>query len=84
MHCSFYSQIFWKFCSFIRLNICIVFKGLHEDVNRVTNKPKPITTDIDDNLSDAEKAAEAWRRYLRSEDSLIVDAFVGQLKSTLK
>lgn len=58
--------------------------GLHEDVNRVTTKPKPITTDIDDNLPDAEKAAEAWRRYLRAEDSFIVDAFVGQLKSTLK
>uniref|UniRef100_A0AAR5Q554 Ubiquitin carboxyl-terminal hydrolase n=1 Tax=Dendroctonus ponderosae TaxID=77166 RepID=A0AAR5Q554_DENPD len=59
-------------------------EGLHEDVNRVTSKPKPITTDIEDSLPDAEKAAEAWRRYLRSEDSLIVDAFVGQLKSTLK
>ncbi|CAH1129661.1 unnamed protein product [Ceutorhynchus assimilis] len=61
-----------------------LLEGLHEDVNRVTTKPKPITTDIDDNLPDSEKAAEAWRRYLRSEDSLIVDAFVGQLKSTLK
>ncbi|XP_050313439.1 ubiquitin carboxyl-terminal hydrolase 2-like isoform X2 [Anthonomus grandis grandis] len=61
-----------------------LLEGLHEDVNRVTIKPKPITTDIDDNLPDSEKAAEAWRRYLRSEDSLIVDAFVGQLKSTLK
>ncbi|ERL85752.1 hypothetical protein D910_03167 [Dendroctonus ponderosae] len=59
-------------------------EGLHEDVNRVTSKPKPITTDIEDSLPDAEKATEAWRRYLRSEDSLIVDAFVGQLKSTLK
>ncbi|XP_066257757.1 ubiquitin carboxyl-terminal hydrolase Usp2-like isoform X2 [Euwallacea similis] len=61
-----------------------LLEGLHEEVNRVTIKPKPITTDIDDNLPDSEKAAEAWRRYLRSEDSFIVDAFVGQLKSTLK
>ncbi|KAF7282109.1 hypothetical protein GWI33_003224 [Rhynchophorus ferrugineus] len=61
-----------------------LLEGLHEEVNRVTSKPKPITTDIDDNLSDAEKANEAWRRYLRAEDSFIVDMFVGQLKSTLK
>lgn len=61
-----------------------LLEGLHEEVNRVTSKPKPITTDIDDNMPDSDKAAEAWRRYLRSEDSYIVDAFVGQLKSTLK
>ena len=34
--------------------------------------------------SDAEKAAESWRRYLRRDDSRIVDLFVGQLKSTLQ
>lgn len=34
--------------------------------------------------SDAEKAAESWKRYLRRDDSKIVDLFVGQLKSTLQ
>ena len=34
--------------------------------------------------SDHQKAAESWRRYLRIDDSRIVDLFVGQLKSTLK
>lgn len=61
-----------------------LLEGLHEDVNRVTVKPKPILTEIDDNLSDAAKAAEAWNRYLRTEDSRIGDIFVGQLKSTLR
>ncbi|XP_045487193.1 ubiquitin carboxyl-terminal hydrolase 2 isoform X2 [Pieris rapae] len=61
-----------------------LLEGLHEDVNRVTIKPKPILTEIDDSLSDAAKAAEAWNRYLRMEDSRVGDIFVGQLKSTLR
>lgn len=61
-----------------------LLEGLHEDVNRVTVKPKPILTEIDDNLSDSAKAAEAWSRYLRMEDSRVGDIFVGQLKSTLR
>lgn len=27
-----------------------LLEGLHEDVNRVTSKPKPILTDVDDSL----------------------------------
>ncbi|CAH0601984.1 unnamed protein product [Chrysodeixis includens] len=61
-----------------------LLEGLHEDVNRVTIKPKPIITEIDDSLSDSAKAAEAWSRYLRMEDSRVGDIFVGQLKSTLR
>jgi len=61
-----------------------LLEGLHEDVNRVAVKIKPLDTDIADNISDGEKAAESWRRYLRRDDSRIVDLFVGQLKSTLQ
>ncbi|XP_026331558.1 ubiquitin carboxyl-terminal hydrolase 2-like isoform X3 [Hyposmocoma kahamanoa] len=61
-----------------------LLEGLHEDVNRVTAKPKPILAEIDDGLSDSAKAAEAWSRYLRMEDSRVGDIFVGQLKSTLR
>ncbi|KAI5640105.1 ubiquitin carboxyl-terminal hydrolase domain-containing protein [Phthorimaea operculella] len=61
-----------------------LLEGLHEDVNRVTVKPKPILTEIDDSLSDQAKAAEAWSRYLRMEDSRVSEIFVGQLKSTLR
>lgn len=35
-------------------------------------------------FSDDDKAAESWRRYLRMDNSKIVDIFVGQLKSTLR
>lgn len=61
-----------------------LLEGLHEDVNRVTVKPKPITEDIDDDLDDNQKAMESWKRYLRYDDSKIVDMFVGQLKSSLQ
>ncbi|XP_015108842.1 ubiquitin carboxyl-terminal hydrolase 15 [Diachasma alloeum] len=60
-----------------------LLEGLHEDVNRVTIKPTPILTDIPDHYSDSLKATESWKRYLRSEDSTIVDVFVGQLRSSL-
>lgn len=61
-----------------------LLQGLHEDVNRVGTKPKPNTTDIDEKLSENQKSAESWKRYLRFDDSKIVDIFVGQLKSTLQ
>ncbi|XP_018012326.1 ubiquitin carboxyl-terminal hydrolase 2 isoform X5 [Hyalella azteca] len=61
-----------------------LLEGLHEDVNRVTVRPRPIHTDIDDDLSDDQKAMESWKRYLRFDDSKIVNMFVGQLKSSLQ
>ncbi|XP_046383033.1 ubiquitin carboxyl-terminal hydrolase 2-like [Ischnura elegans] len=63
-----------------------LLEGLHEDVNRVVTKPssRPILPDVDPSLSDNQKAMEAWKRYLRMDNSKIVDIFVGQLKSTLQ
>ncbi|XP_026476743.1 MATH and LRR domain-containing protein PFE0570w-like [Ctenocephalides felis] len=61
-----------------------LLEGLHEDINRVKTRPRGINTEIDDSLSDSQKAAESWARYIRMEDSHIVDLFVGQLKSTLR
>ncbi|XP_011496149.1 PREDICTED: ubiquitin carboxyl-terminal hydrolase 2-like [Ceratosolen solmsi marchali] len=61
-----------------------LLEGLHEDVNRVTIKPQSIHTDIPDTYSDSMKATESWKRYLRNEDSIIVDVFVGQLRSSLR
>lgn len=34
--------------------------------------------------SDQQKALESWKRYLRMDNSKVVDIFVGQLKSTLR
>ncbi|KAF7407265.1 hypothetical protein HZH66_001802 [Vespula vulgaris] len=80
-----FSQVIQELCQqdaqeFLRY----LLEGLHEDVNRITIKPQPIHTDIPDMYTDSEKAAESWKRYLRSEDSMIVDLFVGQLRSSLR
>ncbi|XP_045210437.2 ubiquitin carboxyl-terminal hydrolase 2-like [Mercenaria mercenaria] len=61
-----------------------LLEGLHEDVNKVTQKPKPLQINDDHFSSDTEKAAEYWNNYLRYDHSKIVEIFVGQLKSELK
>ncbi|XP_076831992.1 ubiquitin carboxyl-terminal hydrolase 2a isoform X2 [Brachyhypopomus gauderio] len=56
--------------------------GLHNEVNRVTVRPRPTTEDFD-HLGDEEKGKKMWSKYLEREDSKIVDLFVGQLRSSL-
>lgn len=56
--------------------------GLHNEVNRVTVRPRGNTEDFD-HLPDEEKGKKMWSKYLEREDSKIVDLFVGQLKSSL-
>ncbi|KAM9540588.1 ubiquitin carboxyl-terminal hydrolase 2 isoform 1-T1 [Salvelinus alpinus] len=56
--------------------------GLHNEVNRVTVRPRLPAEDID-HLSDNEKGKKMWNKYLEREDSKVVDLFVGQLKSSL-
>uniref|UniRef100_A0A6I8RSG2 Ubiquitin carboxyl-terminal hydrolase 2 n=1 Tax=Xenopus tropicalis TaxID=8364 RepID=A0A6I8RSG2_XENTR len=56
--------------------------GLHNEVNRVTVKPRPSSQDLD-HMPDSEKGKHMWKRYLEREDSRIVELFVGQLKSSL-
>ncbi|XP_068172910.1 ubiquitin carboxyl-terminal hydrolase 2-like isoform X2 [Antennarius striatus] len=56
--------------------------GLHNEVNRVTVKPRGTIEDFD-HLPDEEKGKKMWSKYLEREDSKVVDLFVGQLKSSL-
>uniref|UniRef100_A0ABM0M5K7 ubiquitinyl hydrolase 1 n=1 Tax=Saccoglossus kowalevskii TaxID=10224 RepID=A0ABM0M5K7_SACKO len=60
-----------------------LLEGLHDDINKVLRKPR-YNEEISDDLTDMEKAREAWNRYTSRENSRIVDIFVGQLKSTLQ
>ncbi|DAZ94965.1 TPA: hypothetical protein N0F65_000060, partial [Lagenidium giganteum] len=54
--------------------------GLHEDLNRV--KEKPYTAAVEGNgRDDVVVAAEAWSQYLKRNDSIIVENFMGQLRS---
>ncbi|XP_054482015.1 ubiquitin carboxyl-terminal hydrolase 2-like [Anoplopoma fimbria] len=56
--------------------------GLHNEVNRVTVRPKVSVEDFD-HLTDDEKGKRMWNMYLEREDSKVVDLFVGQLKSSV-
>ncbi|KAF7206804.1 ubiquitin carboxyl-terminal hydrolase 2 [Nothobranchius furzeri] len=56
--------------------------GLHNEVNRVSIRPKVSVEDFDP-PSDDEKSRRMWNMYLERENSKVVDLFVGQLKSSL-
>ena len=56
--------------------------GLHEDLNRITDKPT-VPPVLSEGRPDAEVAADAWMAHLLRNDSIIVDLFHGQLKSTV-
>ncbi|CAL8350296.1 unnamed protein product [Lota lota] len=56
--------------------------GLHNEVNRVTVRPRGTAEDFD-HLPDEEKGKKMWSKYLEREDSKVVDLFVGQLRSSL-
>lgn len=62
--------------------MAFLLDGLHEDLNRV--KCKPLTSPVESNgRPDAQVAEEAWRVYKMRNDSIIVDLFQGQYRSTL-
>ncbi|XP_047125034.1 ubiquitin carboxyl-terminal hydrolase 8 isoform X1 [Hydra vulgaris] len=56
--------------------------GLHEDVNKIVKK-EIIKVKETDNLSDEIAADIAWKDYKLNNDSVIVDLFQGQFRSTV-
>lgn len=62
--------------------MAFLLDGLHEDLNRIKNKP--YTENIDsDGRPDKVVADESWRLYKQRNDSIVVDIFQGQYKSKL-
>jgi hypothetical protein len=63
-----------------------LMNGLSDDVNLVKRKATPIKFDEKawDRMSDAEKSADQWSRFVRLENSKITEMFTGQFRSTLK
>uniref|UniRef100_A0A671QPC8 ubiquitinyl hydrolase 1 n=1 Tax=Sinocyclocheilus anshuiensis TaxID=1608454 RepID=A0A671QPC8_9TELE len=62
--------------------MAFLLDGLHEDLNRIQNKPYTETVDSDGH-QDEVVAEEAWQRHKMRNDSFIVDLFQGQYKSKL-
>ncbi|XP_053705774.1 ubiquitin carboxyl-terminal hydrolase 19 isoform X1 [Synchiropus splendidus] len=62
--------------------MAFLLDGLHEDLNRIQNKPYTETVDSDGRLDEV-VAEEAWQRHKMRNDSFVVDLFQGQFKSKL-
>uniref|UniRef100_A0A8C5WIX8 ubiquitinyl hydrolase 1 n=1 Tax=Leptobrachium leishanense TaxID=445787 RepID=A0A8C5WIX8_9ANUR len=62
--------------------MAFLLDGLHEDLNRIQNKPYTETVDSD-GRPDEVLADEAWLRHKMRNDSFVVDLFQGQYKSKL-
>uniref|UniRef100_A0A8C8D1C7 Ubiquitin carboxyl-terminal hydrolase 32 n=1 Tax=Oncorhynchus tshawytscha TaxID=74940 RepID=A0A8C8D1C7_ONCTS len=63
--------------------LAFLLDGLHEDLNRVHEKPYVELKDSD-GRPDWEVASEAWENHLRRNRSIVVDLFHGQLRSQVK
>ena len=58
--------------------------GLHEDLNRVKQKPYLEKKDDDGKSDDPSLAAEQWKYYCKRNESKIQDIFHGQIKSLVR
>ncbi len=63
--------------------MAFLLDGLHEDLNRVKKKPYIEAKEGIEQRPDEEVAEESWSNYKLRNDSIIVDTFHSQLKSTL-
>ncbi|KAJ2850492.1 hypothetical protein IWW36_001872 [Coemansia brasiliensis] len=62
--------------------LAFLLDGMHEDLNRIISKPYIEVPDAN-GRPDAEVADEQWDIYKRRNDSVVVDLFQGQYRSTL-
>ena len=63
--------------------LAFLLDGLHEDLNRVTDKPYVELKDSN-SRPDVICAQEAWENHLLRNKSVVVDLFHGQLKSSVR
>lgn len=63
--------------------LAFLLDGIHEDLNRVVNKPYIEDVDGDGGTNDEGLAVMAWQNYLLRNRSIVVDLFQGQLRNTI-
>jgi len=63
--------------------LIFVLDSLHEDLNRVRQRRQTLPEQSNDGKTDFHAAKEAWMLHIVNNQSVIVDLFNGQLKSTL-
>jgi len=54
---------------------------MHNELNRISKKPKYQCIDCDKETPDIQ--SEIWAQYFKSDDSIITDLFEGQLCSSI-
>ena len=57
--------------------MAFLLDGLHEDLNRITNKPYINQDDGHENTADSVAAQQAWDNHKKRNDSIITDLFHG-------
>ena len=62
--------------------LAYLLDGLHEDLNRIRKAPYVAMPDVTDGQNMAVAGARAWDAHRRRNDSLVLDTFYGQFKST--
>ena len=62
--------------------LAYLLDGLHEDLNRIREAPYVELPDLNENSDMAIAGADAWNAHRRRNDSLVMDIFYGQFKST--
>ncbi|CAK8672621.1 unnamed protein product [Clavelina lepadiformis] len=63
--------------------VAFLLDGLHEDLNRVHEKPY-VELEDSGGRPDEEVAQEAWENHLSRNQSIIIDLFHGQIKSQVR
>ena len=63
--------------------VTFMLDGIHEDLNRCREKPY-VEAILGDGKDNAATAADAWKRHLARNDSIIVDKVHGQFVSNIE
>lgn len=63
--------------------LCFLLDGIHEDLNRVLEKPYSESLDSENPAEDLLTATKSWYLHKMRNQSIIVDKFHGMLKSRL-
>jgi len=62
--------------------LAYLLDGLHEDLNRIREAPYVEMPDVEEEEDMAVAGSRAWDAHRRRNDSLVMDSFYGQFKST--
>jgi hypothetical protein len=63
--------------------LSLLLDSLHEDLNRITNKPYIELEEQKENEYDVDASKRWWDCHKKREDSIIIDLFHGQFKSKI-